>query len=228
MGSNEFHPRNPGLILHLDDQAVFVARDIEHHAAVATEARASVLCFDVLRRLPVRLERFVVPALQSAFRIGAFGLIPVFDQRTLGNDSHNRPPVFGDCRSPEHRGQSGRQRMAAVDERQDVTPRLADGHLAYCEEWRIHGLSGRRLLCARPSAHALDGFTLSFVWDECLSHESTPVSAGEWRIYSLSSRLTGFARLLCFVPDERCVKGPDRFGNEAPCSPRSIASRSSS
>ena len=80
MGSDELYPGDACLVLHFDNQPVFVARDVEHHPVVATDAGAAVLVFDVLRCLPTCLLRFVMPTLQRAFCIGSTVLTPKLDQ----------------------------------------------------------------------------------------------------------------------------------------------------
>ena len=47
--ADELHPRYPRPVLHLHDQAILVAPDIEYHAMVAADARIAVLGLDVPR-----------------------------------------------------------------------------------------------------------------------------------------------------------------------------------
>src|SRR3989338_6887732 len=95
VGSNKLHPHNPGSILHFHDQAILVPRNVESHTVIAANARVPVLLFYVLRYLPARLERFVIPALQGSFRVCIFRLTPKFYQRTLGNHPHSLSSHFG-------------------------------------------------------------------------------------------------------------------------------------
>ena len=71
-----------------DNQAVVIALDIEYHPVLTDQTGIAVLILDVLRRLPTRRARFLVPRLQ--WLLGAGMPCPVSDHVFFRYDAHKK------------------------------------------------------------------------------------------------------------------------------------------
>src|SRR2546426_4172190 len=67
-------------------EPVVVALDVEHHAVVADDARASVLLLDLRGGIPILLLDLAVPREQRLFRVSV--LLPKLAESFLRDDPH--------------------------------------------------------------------------------------------------------------------------------------------
>ena len=98
MCSDELHPDDFRLVLHVDDEPMLVAAHVQYDAVVTADARARELILDVLRTAPPCPKGFLVPAVERASRISATGSLPELLQAALCDHPH-RPtasPISGD------------------------------------------------------------------------------------------------------------------------------------
>ena len=68
--TNELDINRSKLVGDRDNQAVVIALDIEHHPVLPDYTGTAVLILDVLRRLPARCTRFLVPGSQWLLSAG--------------------------------------------------------------------------------------------------------------------------------------------------------------
>ncbi len=101
MGSNEFHPDDFGLVLHLDHEPVLVAAHIEHNPVVASDAGAGVVGLDVLRCTPGCLDGLKVPTVQRSQCVGTPRALPEPLRAALHDDPHRDQhlPFWEHCAS---------------------------------------------------------------------------------------------------------------------------------
>lgn len=70
MGANLLNDSQSSLVMHLHEQPVVVAFDVEHDSVSREEAGARIAVLDVLGGLPFGLAGFLIPGLQGTFGVG--------------------------------------------------------------------------------------------------------------------------------------------------------------
>jgi len=74
------------LILHRDNDPIFVAPDVEHHSIVGDKTRVTISLFDVYGRLPMGMFDIGIPSLK---RLPSVGMVfPKEAEGFSGDDPH--------------------------------------------------------------------------------------------------------------------------------------------
>ena len=86
VGADELHIDRLVMVSNRDHQPVVVALDVEHHAAILEDARASILLLDLGGLHPRGLLGFINPRLE--WLLGSWVLFPESAEKFDGNDVH--------------------------------------------------------------------------------------------------------------------------------------------